>query len=137
MAEYSLADIRSVVDGDNRSGVWGDGAFLWVILIFLFFLAFSGNGLFGNGSSSTAIGLTDLERDVLNGNSNTQRDILTSSCNTQKEVLESRYTTQLGFQNTQAQISSCCLNKIKNLFTKIHDLIVGNHSRDTMQTQTV
>lgn len=102
MDGYSLADIRSVVDGGHDGAGWDNAGFLWVILIFLFFLGFSGGGLFGNNATN---GLAQVERDVL-----------TSSCATQKEVLESRYTTQLGFQNAQAQLSNCCCE----LKTAIH-----------------
>lgn len=52
---------------------------------------------------------------MLEGNNALTRDILENrfncsqnACNTQKEILESRYTTQLGFQNTQANLASCC-----------------------------
>lgn len=101
--EYSLADIRAVTEGEDK-GTWGENGFLWVILIFLFFLAFSGglgNGFGNNGNN----GLAQVERDVL-----------TTSCATQREVLDSRYTTQLGFQTAQAQLSSCCCD----LKTAIH-----------------
>lgn len=37
-------------------------------------------------------------------------------CETQKEILESRYTTQLGFQQAQAQQAQCCCD----LKTAIH-----------------
>lgn len=91
MADYSLSDIRALMSDDDRD--FGANGFLWIILIFLFFLAFNGNGLFGaNG----------------NGMAQVERDVLTTSCNTQKEVLESRYTTQLGFQASQAQMAQCC-----------------------------
>lgn len=39
---------------DDRDTGWGGSGFLWVILIFLFFLAFSGNGLFGNRGAMAA-----------------------------------------------------------------------------------
>lgn len=93
--EYSLADIRAVTEGEDR-GTWGEGGFLWVILIFLFFLAFGGglgNG-WGNGANG---GLAQVERDVL-----------TTSCNTQKEVLQNRYDNALQTQTLSAQMASCC-----------------------------
>lgn len=91
MAEYSIGDLKALMDNDNRG--FGDAGFLWIILIFLFFLAFSGDGLFGGGA---------------NGLEQTQRDILTTSCETQKGTLESQYNTLLGFKDQQLQLSECC-----------------------------
>ena len=97
MENMTVADYLAIAERSDHDGVWGgNGGFLWVILIFLFFLGFSGNGLFGNRSADS-VQLSQLERDVLNG-----------TCNTQKEVIESRYTTQLGLQNLQAQMADCC-----------------------------
>lgn len=47
MADMTELMQYKMLEDDNKGGGWGAGAFLWVILIFLFFLAFSGNGLFG------------------------------------------------------------------------------------------
>lgn len=116
MENYSLADIKAVTGTDET---WGSNGFLWVILIFLFFLGFSGGGLFGRGAANE-ISLTNLERDVLNGN-----------CNTQKEVLENRYTTQLGFQGIQAQLSNCCCD----LKTAIH--AEGEQTRALITSNTI
>ncbi len=98
MENMSVADYLAIAERGGNDGVWGSGnGFLWVILIFLFFLGFSGNGLFGGRHNADSVQLTQVERDVLNG-----------TCGTQKEVIESRYTTQLGLQNLQAQMSDCC-----------------------------
>lgn len=93
--DYSLADIRAVTEGEDRDGVWGNNGFLWVILIFLFFLAFSGG--FGNGFGNNNGGLAQVERDVL-----------TTSCGTQKEVLQNRYDNALQTQTLSAQMAQCC-----------------------------
>ena len=58
---------------DDRDTGWGGSGFLWVILIFLFFLAFSENGLFGNRVAMAAqqVATNDLyqvEREILAGN---------------------------------------------------------------------
>lgn len=103
MENYSLADIKAALGGEENNGVFGSNAFLWVILIFLFFMGFSGNGLFGRNDGGT-VELTNLERDVLNGN-----------CNTQKEVIDSRYTTQLGLQNLGSQMAECCCTTNRNI----------------------
>lgn len=94
MENYSLADIRAALGGEE-TGIFGGNGFLWVILIFLFFLAFSG----GFGWNRRDEGMTQVERDVL-----------TTSCSTQREVIESKYDTalqlaQLGYQN-----QLCCCN---------------------------
>lgn len=116
MENYSLSDIKSVLDG-NTTSFGGSSGFLWVILIFLFFLAFNRGGLFGNNETS---GLTQVERDVLQ-----------SSCTTQKEILESRYTTQLGFQGLSAQMAQCCCD----LKTAIHS--EGEATRGLIQANTI
>lgn len=120
MENYSLSDIRSVVDANSSFG--GTNGFLWVILIFLFFLGFNRGGLFGNGYDAYAAnsGLSQIERDVLN-----------TSCSTQKEILESRYTTQLGFQNISAQMAQCCCD----LKTAIH--AEGEETRALIQANTI
>lgn len=103
----SVADVLAL-SRTNRDGDYGFGGglgFIWLIVIILFVLAFSGGNGFGGWGGNNAgnnLQLSNLERDVLNGN-----------CATQKEVLESRYTTQLGFQAIQAQIAECCCD-IKN-----------------------
>ena len=117
----SVADVLALSRSEHDDGAFGSGAgFLWVILIFLFFLAFGGNGLGNWGSNGNNVQLSQLERDVLNGN-----------CNTQKEVLESRYTTQLGFQTIQAQMAECCCD----IKTAIH--AEGEATRGLIQANTI
>lgn len=58
---------------DDRDTGWGGSGFLRVILIFLFFLAFSENGLFGNRGAMAAQqvatnDLSQVEREILAGN---------------------------------------------------------------------
>lgn len=118
MDNYSLADIKAIVDDGDRGEMFGGNAFLWVILIFLFFLGFSGNGLFGGNNANG--GLAQIERDVL-----------TSSCATQREVIESKYDTsmqlaQLGFQNQMC----CC-----DLKTAIH--AEGEQTRALITSNTI
>ena len=59
---------------DDRDTGLGSSGFLWVILIFLFFLAFSGNGLFGN---RVAMAVQQVETNDL---SQVERYILTGNC---------------------------------------------------------
>ena len=59
---------------DNRDIGWGGSGFLRVILIFLFFLAFSENGLFGNRGAMAA------QQVVMNDLSQVEHYILTGNC---------------------------------------------------------
>ena len=117
MEGMSVADYMAI--SNQKDGVFGDGAFLWVILIFLFFLAFSGgNGLgFGNNGNG---GLAQVERDVL-----------TTSCETQKNVMQSQYDTLLGFKDLSYQNQICCCN----LQTAIHS--EGEATRALIQENTI
>lgn len=127
MENYSLADIKAALGGED-AGIFGGNGFLWVILIFLFFLAFSGG--FGWDRQE---GMTQVERDVL-----------TTSCSTQREVIESKYDTalqmaQLGYQN---QLCCCDLkNAIHAEGEQTRALITENtiqSLRDALQsTQAV
>ena len=94
MEGMSVADYLAI---DRNNGGFGmdNGGFLWIILIFLFFLAFSNGGLGFGGHNDGNL-------------SQVERDVLTTSCNTQKEVLESKYATQMGFQDMQGRLDSCC-----------------------------
>lgn len=129
--DMSVADYLAIAERNGSGNTMiGNAGFLWVILIFLFFLGFSGNGLFGRNNNEV-MGLSQLERDTLNSASATQRDILTSTCGTQKEVLESRFVTQLGFQNIGAQLAGCCCD----LKTAIH--AEGEETRALIQSNTI
>ena len=101
MDNYSLADLKAVVDGDD--GMFGGNGLLWIILIFLFFTAFSNGNGFGFGGANS--GMAQVERDVLE-----------TSCATQKAVMQSQYDTLLGFKDLSYQNQLCCCN----LQTAIH-----------------
>lgn len=101
MDNMSIAEYK-MLDGNEKEDGFGGGAILWLILIFLFFIVFSGRG-FGN-KEVEASNMAQVERDVLSGN-----------CSTQKEILESRYTTQLGFQTAQSQQAACCCETNRNI----------------------
>lgn len=127
MDNYSLADLKAVVDGDDG---WfgGNGSILWIILIFLFFTAFSGNG-FGFGGANS--GMAQVERDVLE-----------TSCATQKAVMQSQYDTLLGFKDQQLQIANCCCEnrlaiceQTNALATAIH--AEGEATRALIQDNTI
>lgn len=110
---------------DDRDPGWGGSGFLWVILIFLFFLAFSGNGLFGNRGAMAA------QQVVTNDLSQVERDILTGNCATQKEVLQNRYDNALAFQQLSTQMGNCCCD-LKTTIIKQNQL-----TRDLIQGQYI
>ena len=123
MAELGDVLMMKALEDDNGHDTWGSAGFLWIILIFLFFLAFNGGGLFGNrgfgnGAAVVANDLSQVERDVLTGN-----------CATQKEVLENRYANQLSFNQLGAQMQSCCCD-IKTTIIEQNQM-----TRDLIQSQ--
>jgi hypothetical protein len=121
MENLTVADALALMKSGETEG-FGSGNGWWIILLFLFFLGFSGgglNGLFG-GNNGVNNGLSQLERDVLN-----------SSCATQREVLENRYATQLGFQNLGSQMATCCCD----LKTAIHS--EGEATRALITNNTI
>lgn len=95
---YSLADIRAAVDGNDGFGN-GMGGWFWIIILFLF----RGWG-YGCGQESPLISEEFIKRDIFNTNQN----ISTTACQTQRDVLENRYTNQLGLQSLGAQMQNCC-----------------------------
>lgn len=145
----SAADVGAVV-GNNRGydGMYGDGAWFWIIIILF---AFWGNGFNRNNGLETDIDTRFLERDIFNTNQNvsttgcqTQRDVLETkydlgtqvlenrfncsqnACNTQKEVLQNRYDNALQTQTLSSQIAQCCCDlKAEGLANtqKVIDLI--------------
>ena len=116
--EYSLSDLKAIMN-ERDDGVLGSNGFLWIILIFLFFLAFNGNG-FGNWGGNANGGLAQVERDVL-----------ITSCETQKNVMQSQYDTLLGFKDLSYQNQLCCCN----LQQAIHS--EGEQTRALIQENTI
>lgn len=142
----SAGDIMALTK--NGDGFFGDG--IWGIIMLLIIAGlFSGNGFGwgnrGNVANDTLLGDEFIKRDLFNVNQNvsntacqTQKEVLENrfncsqnACNTQKEILESRYTTQLGFQNAQANLSSCCCD----LKTAIHS--EGEATRSMIQSDKI
>lgn len=109
----SASDVMALTRG-NETG-FSFGGVGGLILILLFFFIFGG-GFWGDRGNATTTGISDLERDVLNGNSATQQAIYTTGCETQKGIMQANYDTLLGFKDAQAQMSQCCCD----LKTAIH-----------------
>ena len=123
----------------------GGGVFMWVIVLVLIFFAFGwgrnggwGNNGDGYGNVASLLAaqgrtqdLAQTERDVLMQSCKTQEAVFNTACATQKEILESRYTTQLGFQNQQAQLAQCCCD-IKQAIAND-----GEQTRALIQNNTI
>lgn len=134
-----LLTAKLLLDGDdkNDSG-WGGSAFLWVILIFLFFLAFSGNGLFGRGNGDglgavAAMAATNFRDNNL---SQMERDILETSNATQKEAYQNRFDLQLANQNLMSQLQQCCCDLKTTIISEnqiTRDLFQANYI-DSLRT---
>lgn len=119
MEGISIADALALTGSREHEG-FSFGGVGGLILILLFFIIFGGawgNSWGGRGESQA---ISDLERDVLNGN-----------CTTQKAVLESNYSTLMGFKDAQYQMSSCCCD----LKTAIH--AEGEATRALIQNNTI
>lgn len=142
----SAGDIMALTK--NNDGLFGDG--IWGIIMLLIIAGlFSGNGFGwgnrGNVANDALLGEEFVKRDIFSTNQNvsntacqTQKEVLENrfncsqnACNTQKEILESRYTTQLGFQNAQANLSNCCCD----LKTAIH--AEGEATRSMLQNDKI
>lgn len=155
MEAMQTTGIIPTMDYSRNYDGFGENSWFWVIILLF---AFWGNNGWGNRNNGleTDIETRFLERDIFNTNQNvsttgcqTQRDILETkydlgtqvlenrfncsqnACNTQKEILESRYTTQLGFQNAQANLASCCCD----LKTAIHS--EGEATRNMIQSDKI
>ena len=106
MEGYSISDVMALTSRNENTG-FNFGGVGGLILILLFFLIFGGNGgLFGRNANVES-GITDLERDVLNGNSTTQ-----------KAVMEANYNNLMSFKDAQYQLSQCCCNLEKTIMAE-------------------
>ena len=128
-SNYSLADLMAVSGSkENGFSFGGVGGLILILLFFIIFGGAWGNG-FGRNFNPTNESLSDLERDVLNGN-----------CTTQKAVLESNYNTLMGFKDAQYQMSQCCCDlrtEITNQGAMTRQLIQDNtiqELRDRLDT---
>lgn len=138
----SAADVAAVTRNNECYDGFGNGGWMWIIL--LAFL-FRGNwGGYGNGESPL-VSEEFIKRDIFNTNQNvsttacqTQRDVLENRytnqlccCETQKEILQSRYDSALQAQALQAQLANCCCD----LKTAIH--AEGEATRGLIQGNTI
>lgn len=153
--ETMTSGITPVYDMGEKNGAFGGNGAIWIVLVLFLFL---GGGSFGgrNGIQDNFISSEFIKRDLFNINQNisgngaqTQRDILESRytnqlglqnmqealqsccCNTQKEIIENRYTNQLGLQNLGQQLSSCCCETNRNI-----DSVRADAYRNTCEITT-
>lgn len=140
----SAADVAAVTRNNDCYDGFGNGGWIWIILLaFLFRGNWGGYG--GYGGESPLVSEEFIKRDIFNTNQNvsntacqTQRDVLENRytaqlccCETQKEVLQSRYDAALQAQAIQAQLASCCCD----LKTAIH--AEGEATRGLIQGNTI
>lgn len=137
----SAADVAAVTRNNDGYDGFGNGGWIWIIL-----LAFLFRGNWGGyGGESPLVSEEFIKRDIFNTNQNvsntacqTQRDVLENRytnqiccCETQKEILQSRYDAALQAQTIQAQLASCCCD----LKTAIH--AEGEATRGLIQGNTI
>lgn len=137
----SAADVAAVTRNNECYDGFGNGGWMWIIL-----LAFLFRGNWGGyGGESPLVSEEFIKRDIFNTNQNvsttacqTQRDVLENRytnqiccCETQKEILQSRYDSALQAQALQAQLANCCCD----LKTAIH--AEGEATRGLIQGNTI
>jgi hypothetical protein len=118
MEGYSISDVMALTSRNEGSG-FSFGGIGGLILILLFFIIF-GNSFGGFGRNNETNAISDLERDVLNGNATTQ-----------KAVLESNYNNLLSFKDAQYQLSQCCCNLEKTIMAE------GQATRALIENNTI
>lgn len=111
---YDNGGVQAVYDinNNNRNNDWGDGGFLWIIVLFALF-GWGGNG-FGwggnNGLNTAGLGLQGtidtnfITRDLFATNQN----VSNQGCDTRSAVSNMGYQLQNSMQNLSAQLASCC-----------------------------
>lgn len=110
----SAADVAAVTRNNDCYDGFGNGGWIWIILLALLF---RGNwGGYGNGESPL-ISEEFIKRDIFNTNQN----VSNTACQTQRDVLDNRYTTQLGLQQVQAAQQQCCCDTQKEILQSRYD----------------
>ena len=108
MEGYSISDVMALTNRDNTGFNFGGvGGLILILLFFLIFGGGFGGGFFGNRNAAVENGISDLERDVLNGNATTQR-----------AVMEANYNNLISFKDAQYQLSQCCCNLEKTIMAE-------------------
>lgn len=112
----SAADVAAVTRNNDCYDGFGNGGWIWIILLaFLFRGNWGGYG--GYGNESPLVSEEFIKRDIFNTNQN----VSNTACQTQRDVLENRYTTQLGLQQLQAAQQNCCCETQKEILQSRYD----------------
>ena len=121
MEGYSISDVMSLTGRDNAGFNFGGvGGLILILLFFLIFGGGFGGGFFGNRGAAVENGISDLERDVLNGNATTQR-----------AVMEANYNNLMSFKDAQYQLSQCCCNLERTIMAE------GAATRALIESNTI
>lgn len=98
-----------VAANGNRNDGWGEGAWIWVILLFALCGGWGGNGAWGNnggGQMMYDLGRTATTNDVASGFNNSA--VLSNLSDLKLGQAGLQQTMCQGFSGIQHEISSCC-----------------------------
>ena len=99
----SASDVLALTRG-NDDMFGGVGGF---ILLFIFLMAISGNGFWGNNGTATALGQSDLQNSLyFQSQDNAIRGLAQGQCNLTDTILNANYNNLLASKDTQYQISN-------------------------------
>lgn len=125
----SAADVIALTR--NNDGLFGsEGGTMGIFaLIIIFILLFGGNGGFwGNNSTSTALGMADLQNSLyFQSQDATLRSLAQGQCNLTDTMLTSNYNNLVAMKDIQQQIS----NSIAAIGNQVAEQ--GNITRSLMQ----
>lgn len=126
----SAADVAAVTRNNDYDG-FGNGGWIWVILLAFLFRGNWGGYGGGYGNESPLVSDEFIKRDIFNTNQN----VSTTACQTQRDVLENRYTTQLGLQQVQAAQQQCCCDTQKEILQSRYDSALQNQALQAQLAQ--
>ena len=125
----SAADVLALTR-DNNGLFGGAGSTMGIFaLIIIFILLFGGNGGFwGNNTTSTALGMADLQNSLyFQSQDATLRGLAQGQCNMTDTILTSNYNNLVAMKDIQQQIS----NSIAAIGNQVAEQ--GNMTRSLMQ----
>lgn len=99
----SASDVLALTKDNDNMGFGGIGGF---ILLFIFLMAISGNGLFG-GNGNNGFALADIQASLYNQTQDANaRALAQGQCNLTDAILNASYNNLLASKDTQYQISN-------------------------------
>ena len=117
----SASDVLALTRG-NDDMFGGVGGF---ILLFIFLMAISGNGFWGNGNAGTALGLADIQASLYNQTQDSNSRMIQGSIATVNDsVLTARYDNALLMKDVSNQISNSIAG-ISNQISNQTNTILG------------